>query len=452
MPASEWGGSEWGGTEWAGDGSTSAPTTTISRGVPQILISFDGTPLDPTTWNWVDVTAYADAEISIERGRSNEFDEPAAGSASFRLRNDQRRFDALHTAGPYFGKLKPRRPCQINMIVGTSTFTLFTGFVHRWPQRFDDRDRSYWVTVRATDLLGILQAEGFYPARPFTWDDPDLGLFDANNLYVGTPSFDDVHRAGSRITALLTRVGVPTSLLDLDAGLSLLAAGEVTSETIGEELALITQTELGELYCAADGRLTFVQRHGWSARPQMAADQLTLSDDLTVTSAGPYVGLAWDADDERLIINEVTRKLPNGLERRARSHTSRLERGLRSRTIDTIHASVDEAKALAQWQIDRYAGAQLRIEQVSLNPEARPDVLWPAVCALDLGARVLVKHRPQNVGAEISQACRIIGIRHELRGLDLETTWQLTSVDPTSYLRFDDPTLGLLDTTNKWAP
>ncbi len=53
---------------------------------------------------WVDITAYT-SFTNPDRGRSSELDVFSASSCTFTLEADDRRFDTLHAAGPYFGKL-----------------------------------------------------------------------------------------------------------------------------------------------------------------------------------------------------------------------------------------------------------------------------------------------------------------------------------------------------------
>ncbi len=65
-----------------------------------------------TTKAWVDVSSQV-VDFQTRRGRSDELDEYAAGTARVRLLNRDRRFDPTYTLGPYYGSLKPRRRIRI---------------------------------------------------------------------------------------------------------------------------------------------------------------------------------------------------------------------------------------------------------------------------------------------------------------------------------------------------
>ena len=59
-------------------------------------------------------------EVSCQRGRDFELDRATAGTASFRLRNDDGRYTPTKLTSPLFGKLKPGRLCRIQAAMGDS--------------------------------------------------------------------------------------------------------------------------------------------------------------------------------------------------------------------------------------------------------------------------------------------------------------------------------------------
>lgn len=455
MPA--YAGAAYAGAAYAGPGPatpTTPPATATSIAI-QVQISFTGGPFDPPTWTDVTSDVDADAPFEIDRGYDPAFDDPTPGTLNLTLRNADRRYDPLNTTGPHYGQLKTRRRIRVNALVGPVGYTLFDGYIRRWPQRWNTNRGVNDVRLACVDLLGLIQDRDFFPARPWTLDDPSLGVLDANNYIADPyPTYPELY-TGTRLRKLATRIGVPDSMLDIDRGHSVCAAGQVgggDATTVGEEFARINRTELGELFVNASGVLTFVQRHGWSRRLTSSNTQVVLSDDLAVTTAGPYVEADWDAEDRQSIVNDVTLRLPDGRERSARALSSQSEHGRVSKSFETLHHDPDLAGALASWLIRRFAQPQLRINQVVIDPRARPNVLVPAVCGLDLGARVRWVHRPTGSGTEIDATCRIVRIRHNLAGLGLRTSWRLVLADLTPYWTLDHPTLGLLDATNEVAP
>jgi hypothetical protein len=126
-----------------------------------VEISFTDGPyvVSPT---WVDVTSYV-REITVRRGRTDEFQDFDAGTASVTLDNRDRRFDPLNSAGPYFGQLTPRRQIRIraaNTVAGvTTTHDVYRGYVAGWPCRITDAGFDATVALECFDALGLLARE-----------------------------------------------------------------------------------------------------------------------------------------------------------------------------------------------------------------------------------------------------------------------------------------------------
>ena len=127
----------------------------------QVEISFVSAPytVSPT---WVDVTDYV-REVTVRRGRSDEFQEFDAGTATITLDNRDRRFDPLNTSSPYSPNVVPRRGIRItalNTIGGTTTsFRMFRGFVEGWPVTITDAGFDSTVTIECVDIMGLLAQE-----------------------------------------------------------------------------------------------------------------------------------------------------------------------------------------------------------------------------------------------------------------------------------------------------
>jgi hypothetical protein len=127
----------------------------------QVEISFVSAPytVSPT---WVDVTDFV-REVTVRRGRSDEFQEFEAGTATITLDNRDRRFDPLNTSSPYSPNVVPRRGIRItalNTIGGTTTsFRMFRGFVEGWPVSITDAGFDSTVTVECVDIMGLLAQE-----------------------------------------------------------------------------------------------------------------------------------------------------------------------------------------------------------------------------------------------------------------------------------------------------
>lgn len=126
-----------------------------------VEISFASTPYTASPI-WVDVTDKV-RELTVRRGRSDEFQEFDPGTATITLDNRTRDFDPLNSSSPYAPNVIPRRAIAItakNTIGGTDTyFPVFRGFVEGWPVSITDGGYDSTVTVECVDIMGLLAQE-----------------------------------------------------------------------------------------------------------------------------------------------------------------------------------------------------------------------------------------------------------------------------------------------------
>jgi hypothetical protein len=102
--------------------------------------------------------------MTTDRGRTDDW-ETFDGSASVVLSNRDRRFDPFNTAGPYYGKLLPRRQIRITAAYGFTPYPVFRGFVAGWPPVWTDAGKDSTVTLSCFDAMGLLASD----AQPVDW-------------------------------------------------------------------------------------------------------------------------------------------------------------------------------------------------------------------------------------------------------------------------------------------
>jgi hypothetical protein len=107
---------------------------------------------------WVDVTSYV-REITIHRGRGDDFEQFDTGTAQLVLDNRDRRFDPFYTGGPYYGNLTPRRQIRIRGTANATTYDIFRGYVAGWPVQWSQAGKDSTVTIQAFDALGLMANE-----------------------------------------------------------------------------------------------------------------------------------------------------------------------------------------------------------------------------------------------------------------------------------------------------
>lgn len=102
---------------------------------PQIIVEVAFSTTNPLTVpvSWTDISSYVlEDGLSIRRGRPDELKPFPAATATIRLNNDDRRFEPLNAASPYFPNVVPMRRIRIRAIWNSTSYTLFGGFVTDW--------------------------------------------------------------------------------------------------------------------------------------------------------------------------------------------------------------------------------------------------------------------------------------------------------------------------------
>jgi hypothetical protein len=187
----------------------------------------------------VDITEYCQL-VSITRGRQDQFAQFNAGQCSLTLLNNDRRFDPINTASPYYDAaagrsgVVPRR----KVTVKSGSNFLFTG-------RITDIDVIYnyqlsEVVITAADDFVLLA-----------------------NTVVEADTTPSVELSGARVDFLLDlpEVDYPLATRDISAGLATLGAYQIDANTNAlTYLQSIATSEQGACFIAANGDLTFTDR------------------------------------------------------------------------------------------------------------------------------------------------------------------------------------------------
>lgn len=113
--------------------------------IVQIALGADLTA-NPAAWSWTSITDYVwmgdGAEITITRGRGDEFSTAAPCRISLTLINNDGRFCPKNPEGAYFGTLNRNTPLRVRVHDGSSYVTQAVGFVDQWPVTWADKSES----------------------------------------------------------------------------------------------------------------------------------------------------------------------------------------------------------------------------------------------------------------------------------------------------------------------
>lgn len=143
-------------------------TTNPNPNWPQVVheVAFGVPPNDPTaTQSWTAVTERVTA-FATQRGRDYELARTEAGEADIRMRNHDGALDPQNTSSPYYPDVKVITPYRVRATWDGQVYPIFTGYVERWPQKWENHLGSSRMqvvdglaTLSGTRLAGTLGAE-----------------------------------------------------------------------------------------------------------------------------------------------------------------------------------------------------------------------------------------------------------------------------------------------------
>lgn len=382
-------------------------------------VAFVTAPLANTP-TWVDVTADLKS-VSVRRGRQRELDTFDAGTATFVLDNQARKYDPTYTAGAYYGYLLPMRKVRLSALVGATTYYLFTGYVTGWAP--------VWESAFTADCR-VDAVDGF-----------DIA---AGALISATTRTSEL--SGARVGWVLDTISWPAADRDLDTGQSTITALTVTAGDEPQALSHLLDvgdSELGAVFVKGNGYFAFFDRHRVLKSPYTTS-LATFGD--TSDSDIPYEQLQ-PSYDRDLIRNDVKVTPVGGATQTASDSASQAEYGIRSQSRSPLISSESEALSQAQFIVGGHGEPALRFESLMFEP-LDSSTYWALAAGLEVWDRVTVKRTPPGGGTAISQDCLIEGIEHRGTpdGARWETTYRLSPANTTAYLVLDDTTNGLLDT------
>lgn len=303
----------------------------------------------------------------------------------------------------------------------TASFTEETGFV--FVGYVDDWDLSYEIggdntaTIKASDGFNLL-ANQTIPSQTMP-----------------------IEPTGQRINRLINSQDIlwPDDARNIDVGVKFVGTDVANGNNALSYLQEIELSELGQLFVAKNGDLTFFDAS--RNNPNPASSTATFADDGTGI---PFTTLEVVYGSEQLT-NTLTVDYPTG-SATVSNETSIDAYGVTALTVDTLNQNGTDAEYLADYYTTRFGQPQYRVETISVNLLSLSDANQTAVLGLELGDVVTVKFTPE-VAPQIVQYGKVVRIntnitdgakRYEIEfGLETFNTFPMILND-AEYGKLDD--------------
>ncbi len=226
----------------------------------------------------VDVSNQVDS-IQTIRGRNAQADQFQTGTLTMRIVDQTGAFNPQNPNSPYFQLLTPMRKVQITATYGAVTYPIFSGFITTYqtttPKNATD---VVYTTITAVDAFRLAQ-----------------------NAQISTVAGTSAGQlSGARINNLLDAISWPTSMRDVDAGLTTMQADPGTARTSLAAMQTVETSEYGALYVDAAGSFVFQDRNVTAG--STGATPTVFNDNGTDIS---YFNAVWRLDDT-LVYNSAS--------------------------------------------------------------------------------------------------------------------------------------------------
>ena len=374
------------------------------------------------TLEGIDISPYV-RSLSISRGRSDQFSSFRAGTCTIVLNNNDRRFDPINDASPYYDPttnrsgVTPRRRVQV---ISGGTTPLFTG-------RIADIDVEYnydlsTVTITAVDDFTLLA-----------------------NAFTGADITPSAELSGARVSAILDlpEIAYPLTTRSIDTGVASLGDYLIKENTnAANYLQRVAEAEQGLFFVQADGVLRFTDR----ATSVFASPVATFADDGTGIA---YQGIDTQYGNE-FLFNRVQAQTETGVVQAADDAASQTEFGISTLALtDLLLANDSSALTLAQKLLDNYKQPAYRFDDLRLVVSAMSSPNRNLVLGLEMGDVITVT-RTFSTGspAQVSDDYGIERIVHQITPDRHIVTIGLYVAELVFPFVLDDVTFGLLDTDN----
>lgn len=370
----------------------------------------------------VDVSSQVDS-ISTNRGRNAQADQFQTGQLSLRIVDQNGDFNPQNTASPYYGYLNPMRKVQISATYSGVTYPIFSGFITGYstttPKFTGD---VVYTTITAVDAFRLAQ---------------NAQISTVAGATAGQPS-------GTRIGKILDAIGWPSSMRDIDTGLTTMQADPGTPRTALEAMQTVELSEYGSLYVDASGSFVFQDRAFTTS--SVNATATVFNDNGTGIS---YFNALWLLNDV-LIYNSAQITRAGGTTQNAINQASIDKYFVHSYNQQNLLMETDAvALDYGRAYVASRAETTTRCDAITLDLyAANYDLGIKAALGLDFFDPVsITTTQPAAVGTStLSKTLQVFGVAHNITPGSWKTTF--TTLEPIiDGFILDSNLYGILDTS-----
>jgi hypothetical protein len=404
-------------------------TVLCELGFPANPFTLDDAVLGVLDEDYLDGTLLGDdiseyiSDLTITRGRSDEFESFRAGIMTMTLVDNARRFDPLNQSSPYWDTTTGKSGVQPRRKV-----TVLSGGVPIFTGRITDIDVNYdyqlsTVTITAADDFVLLA-----------------------NTATETLLTPTEQLSGARVSYLLDlpEIGYPATR-SIETGTTVLGAYDIAANTNAlAYLQRIAQAEQGLCFIAADGTLTYTDR----VTAAFATIEAYFSDAVGHTDIG-YEALAV-AYGQQFLYNRVQAYIEGGTVQTSEDLTSQADYGISTLTFDDLLLSSDaQALALTADLLDAYSVPQFRFDDLQVKVSAMSSIKRATVIGLEIGDVIQVT-RSFTTGspASVTQVYGVDRVVHRISANAHTVTLGLYNTEILYPFTLDDAVYGVLDSSN----
>ena len=356
--------------------------------------------------------------VQTRRGRNALSDEFQTGQLTLRIVDQNGDFNPQNPASPYYELLTPMKKVQITATYSGVTYPIFSGFITSYvnSQPKDATEVAY-TTITAVDAYRLAQNAQISTVTGAT----------AGDL------------SGTRVNQILDQISWPSTMRDIDAGLTTMQADPGTNRTSLAAMQTVALSEYGSVYVDASGSFVFQDRSVTAG--SIGGTPTLFADDGTGIL---YANAVWKLDDT-LIFNKSTVTRSGGTAQVATNQASIDKYFLHSYFLDGLLMQTDAvALDYAEAYTASRAETSIRCDAIELDlytPDYNTGII--ASLSLDFFDPITVI-TTQPGGSTLNKTLQIFGVAFNITPNSWKTTF--TTLEPViDSIILDNNIYGTLD-------